>query len=180
MTGRVAAIVLLMGLSLTGCAGSGQEASPADSTPKAPETPRATPTAATEAQVASVIAGYERGWRKVIKEAGGCRWDYTMKDPGALAKAKRMTCYMEEVTAGTTAANAIRDLDTLTIPDTMTSLVDETETALQAVADVDLESVCGPVMSEIKDSGKCNRALGTRFWAYSQLEQALDKWSPYL
>lgn len=179
MTGRVAAIVL-MGLSLTGCAGDGQEASASSSTPTASETPSPSPTAATEAQVASVIAGYEKGWRKVIKKAGDCRWDYTMKDPGPLAEMRRMTCYMEEVTAGTNAGNAIRDLDALTVPDTLTSLVDETETALQAVADVDLESVCGPVMTEIKDSGKCDRALGTRFWAYSQLDKALDKWSPYL
>jgi hypothetical protein len=87
---------------------------------------------------------------------------------------------MQEVTAGTTAGNAIRDLDSLTIPESLTSLVSETETALQAVADVDLEAVCGPVLKEIKDTNKCSTALGTRYGAYNQLDEVLDKWGPYL
>jgi hypothetical protein len=182
MMGGVAVIVLLMCVLLTGCGGDAQEASATDSTAAeaASETPSPSPTAATEAQVASVVAGYQKDWREIIKKAADCRWDYTMMDRGVLAEANRMTCYMQEVTAGTSAGNAIRDLDALTIPDSLTSLVSETETALQAVADVDLEAVCGPVLEEIKDTRKCSRALGTRYGAYQDLDEVLDKWGPYL
>ena len=103
-----------------------------------------------------------------------------MKDPGTLAEIERLSCYTRETTAGVTVQTAIRDLDALTIPDTLASLVSESEAALNAVADVDLEALCGPALSEIKDSRECDRALGTRMIAYDQLETALDKWSPYL
>ncbi|MGH8894421.1 MAG: hypothetical protein ACRDWY_14120 [Actinomycetes bacterium] len=182
MTGNAAAVALFIGLSVSACSGSAAEdAPPSDSTPAAAsETPSPTPSAATEAQVASVLAGYEKDWREVIDKAGECRFSLTMKDPGPLAEAERLSCYTREVTAGMTAQTAIRDLDALTMPDSLTSLVSETEAALQAAADVDLESLCGPPMSEIKDSRKCDRALGTRMWAHQQLDTALDKWSPYL
>lgn len=103
-----------------------------------------------------------------------------MREPGLLGEAERMTCYTREVTAGMTAQTALRELDELNVPESMSPLVAETQVALEDVADTDLESECGPPMSEIKESRRCDRALGSRMGAYQRLESVLDRWSPYL
>lgn len=168
-----------MGILLSACGGGSSDSSAGgDETPS--PTPTPTASAATEAQLASVIAGYQRDWREVIRNASDCRFDLAMQDSGGIAKAARLSCYTDEITIGLTAASALEELAAMSAPDSMTALVDETTAALQGVAGVDLETVCGPAMSEIRGDKKCRTALGTRMWAYDDLDTALDRWSPYL
>lgn len=142
-------------------------------------TPTPTETHATENQVASVIAGYEKGWRKAIDGAGNCRIMWMETSPDPLTDAQRTTCYAEEVTAGTSAKNALRDLDALSIPPSLEPLVDETKRSLTSLADVDLETHCGPSFQDIKQTPECDKALGAAMTAYFTLGGALDKWGPY-
>lgn len=137
------------------------------------------PTEATPEQLASVIAGYEKDWRQVIKNAGDCRWDWTVADDPT-AEIRGMTCYMRETTISYTTETAAAEMAELTPPSSMAALVDETNTALAAVYDIDLEGVCGDPVVGPNDTKKCSTTLGERMWAYSQLETALDQWSPYL
>jgi hypothetical protein len=37
-----------------------------------------------------------------------------------------------------------------------------------------------PPLSQVKETPKCDQALGERMLAYNDLETVLDKWSPYL
>lgn len=134
---------------------------------------------ATPEQMATVIAGYEKDWREVINKAADCRWDWTISD-NAAAELRGMTCYMTESTIGLTTETAAAELDALTPPGSMTALIDETDAALAAVYDIDLEGACGDPVIGPNDSKKCSTTLGQRMWAYSQLETALDQWSPYL
>lgn len=136
-------------------------------------------TEATPEQLASVIAGYAKDWREVINKAADCRWDWTVADD-ATAELRGMTCYMRETTISYTTETAAAELAELTPPSSMVSLVDETNAALAAVYDIDLEGVCGDPVVGPNDAKKCSTTLGQRMWAYSQLENALDQWSPYL
>ncbi|MGG5258804.1 hypothetical protein [Phycicoccus avicenniae] len=103
-----------------------------------------------------------------------------LKDDDPLEKAKRLTCYTNEVTAGLKAETALRDLTALDIPSSMQGLVSDTSAALQGVVDTDLESACGEAMSEPSDSKQCDDALGARFASYVALASELERWSPYL
>lgn len=139
-----------------------------------------TESAATESQVASVIAGGESTWRDAIDGAADCRFNLTVGDQDdPITKAETLTCFTNEVTAGVRAKIAIRDLDALTIPDSLVPLVDETKQALQMLVDADLEAACGDSMTP-NHSKDCDEMLGTRFGSYTVLERVLDKWSPYL
>lgn len=189
---RLLALLTAVLLSVTACGGSTDKA---DSTSSSSEvegqaadaaTDDATveavveePAEATPEQLASVIAGYEKDWRQVINKAGDCRWDWTVSDD-ATAELRGMTCYMRETTISLTTETAAAQLAELTPPSSMTALVDDTTTALAAVYDIDLEGVCGDPVVGPNDTKKCSTTLGERMWAYSQLEDALDQWGPYL
>jgi hypothetical protein len=62
----------------------------------------------------------------------------------------------------------------------MSRLVSDTEAALKMMVEADLESSCGPAMTEPKQSKDCDTALGTRYTSYHRLDSILDRWSPYL
>jgi hypothetical protein len=177
-------IATLLPLSLAGCVSPAdsderQQAS-ASERPTISESPEAVVTA-TPQQVASVIAGMEGDWREVVDEAGECRFTWVLGDDDDPAdRITGMTCYMRETTIGYTAQTAMESLADLNVPDSMSSLVDETNMALQNVVDVDLEPVCGEATEGPNDSKPCDRALGQRMGAYSSLENVLDKWGPYL
>ena len=180
--GKSCLFVLLIA-ALGGCAeGEAPTSTTTASTiPVVSKTATATTTpAATENEVASVIAGYEQDWREVIDDAGECRVAWTMRDSDPAQKARRLTCYMRETAMGTTATLARRDLGNLAIPDSMSGLVKDTTKALRAVANVDLEAKCGGPFEGPKGSKECARALGSRMWTYDSLETVLNKWSPYL
>ena len=175
-------LAVLLVASFAGCGASSQPGGAATSTSTPMATPSATTTAsvATEKQVASVIAGQEKNWRRVIDGAGACRIrNVTVKDGDVLAETQVMTCYTDELTAGTTAKIAVRDLGALTIPASMRSLVDETVRILKDLAATDLEGACGPAMSKPSNTDKCNSELGTRMIQYQALGIVLDKWRPY-
>ncbi|WP_404380602.1 hypothetical protein LL946_11060 [Knoellia locipacati] len=170
---------MAMVASLTACGSDPDTTSPAASSAAATATQPPTPSAATPEEVAVVIAGHQDDWRSVIDEAGECRMRWVLKQDDPAESARRISCYMPGQTAGITAQLAMRDLGELTVPTSMTGLVETTTAALQQVADVDLEAVCG-ADSEPADSPECSEALGQRMWAYHSLEKALDMWSPYL
>jgi hypothetical protein len=176
---RLALIVRALLVPVSACgsgADSGDRASaPESSTPSKTEEATATPE-----QVASVIAGAENDWREVIDEEFDCRFSWTMQQDDPADKANRMSCYMREVTVGITAQNAIEALARLKVPGSMTSLVNETTTALDSVAYLQLEAVCGDALDGPQDTKACNGALGQRMSAYTTLKTVLDKWSPYL
>lgn len=103
-----------------------------------------------------------------------------IKDEGALAQTERLTCYTNEITAGVKAEIALRDLGALNPPASLTTLLSETEAALHMMVKADLESACGPAMTEPKESKDCDAALGARYASYQLLDSVLDKWAPYL
>lgn len=180
---RLTAILAALLVAVSAC-GSGadpgdREKASASKGPTASETAEA-PATATPEQVASVIAGRESDWREVIDEAFDCRFSWTMPEDDPADKADRMSCYMREVTAGITAQTTIEALAELNVPASMASLVDETNTVLHSVADVQLEAVCGDALDGPKDTKACDLALGERMGAYTALETVLDKWGPYL
>lgn len=180
MNARLGVLAVAMTAALTAC-GAGAE--PTTSTPSTTPTgasPSPTSSEATPEQVASVIAGKQADWREVIEQAGTCRMNWVMKSEDLAETLNRKSCYTREVTAGLTAQAAIRDLGRLTVPSSMTTLVDKTTAALQQVIDVDLESACGPASGEPSGTDECNKALGQRMWAYNSLGDALDMWAPYL
>lgn len=182
LRGAVLASALMM-VCLSGCASSTTDAPPPsarDSSISAAPTPTTSESAATENQVASVIAGGESTWRDAIDDAGDCRFNLTVGDQeDPITKAETLTCFTNEVTAGVRAEIAIRDLNALTIPDSLVPLVDETKQALQMLVDADLEAACGDSMTP-NQSKDCDETLGARFGSYTVLERVLDKWSPYL
>lgn len=174
--------VVAVVVSLAGC-GSGSESTssrPSTSTTSATPTSAPTPTLATPEEVAVVIAGNQDDWREVIDGAGECRIRWVMAQDDPVESAQRLACYTREVTAGLTAQTALRDLEHLNAPPSMTTLVETTTEALQQMADVDLEAVCGPAPSEPNGTKLCNEAMGQRMWGYNRLEKALDMWTPYL
>lgn len=182
-TTRLAAILTAPLLAVSACGSDAdsdqREEAAASESSTTSETVEAAATATPE-QLASVIAGVESDWREVVDQAGDCRFSWVMAQDDPAEKANRMTCYMREVTAGYTSQTTIESLAELNVPDSMTSLVDETNAALQSVVDVELEAVCGEATEGPKDTKACDRALGERMGAYNSLERVLDKWGPYL
>jgi hypothetical protein len=156
-------------LALTGCAGNTAES--AASTP----TPTPTVKVATENEVASVIAEYASDWRDTIDSASDCRIVYvTGSDP-----AREYICETGEETIGITAGLVSRDLRKLNVPDSMQTLVTDTDTILSKINLVDVKSLCGD--DGWNNAGPdCNSALAERYSLYTQLESKLDAWSPYL
>lgn len=173
-------MTLLAALALAGCGTDSKPATTSASSTTAPAAPSPSPSFATENEVASVIAGYEKDWREVAEKAGPCRFKYVLKEDGPLAQTERMTCYTNEVTAAISAKNAMRDLAQLDVPPSMTPLVEETNKALQLLVDADLESACGPAMQEPNGTKKCDTAMGAQMLGYDMVTNALDKWGPYL
>lgn len=166
-------IVALTGaaLLLTGCSNTSGTATPA---------PTPTPTVATEAQVASVIAGSRSTFTEVYDNAGKCRVLWVQKGSDPTAILNRKSCYMNEVTAGIQAQTTIKELDALNVPSSMAPLVTETKAALQGLVDADLPASCGPITSEPNGSHECSLAQGKAYAAYVHLDPILAKWSPYL
>lgn len=134
---------------------------------------------ATENQVASVIAGYEPDWREVIEDSANCRFLWVLGGSTFAEEVEAMTCFIQEKTMGVTAQIVIRDLGKLEIPPSMAELVGDTNVQLQAIADIDLELLCGSE-DVPSDAAECTEALGSRNFVYGVLDGTLDKWSPYL
>lgn len=186
---RVIALPLLAGvlLSLPAC-GSDEPAAEAPAAvesakPTLEPTPEPTlePTPeATPEQVASVIAGQVGEWSEVIDGAFDCRWFGTIGTESLAEGLDAMTCYTREITMGLTAASAVEDLEALDVPVSMSDLVASTSSTLSAIADIDLESVCGPAMELPSDSKQCRNALGERNTQYTLLKNDLAAWGPYL
>lgn len=181
---RHLALMAAVAVALAGCGGSEDTETAAESpTPSETTTTTATPiptdTEATPEQVASVIAGQESDWRETIDGAGECRFLNVMGE-GPADELQLTTCYMGELTMGVSASGAIRELNSLDVPGSMSDLVEETVRILQAVADVDLEGACGPAFSTPVDTQECSDALGSRNVLYGLLGTTLDKWRPYL
>lgn len=132
--------------------------------------------AASENQVASVIAEREADWREVIDNAITCRTDWALS-PG---KMSNLSCYLQEQTIINTAQLALRDFADLKVPASMSSLVDSTTVVLEQIGAVDLQGACGEGMVEPADSPECNEALGTLNFLYMTLGDKLDAWGPYL
>lgn len=175
---RLLALTALSLLALSGCT-SAPESEPAETEASAPK-PSPTPTveAATPEQVASVLAAYETDWREVIDESGACRFTWTLDDTPT-GKLEGMACYLTEQTIGNTASIVIRDWEKLVIPESMASLVSETEAVLQDIADIDLRAACGTDAIP-SSSDECSSALGSRNIMYGLLESKLNAWKPYL
>jgi hypothetical protein len=167
--GRLAPAVVALSIvgALAGCSGGAA----AKDTP----TPTPTPSVATEAEVASVIAKYEGDWKSTIENASSCRLQYTL-DPTGL---KSMACYIDEKTMGITTLTAAQALDALAVPDSMTSLVDDTTAILNKISGVDLAVACGDDTTP-EDSDACTAAQGQLYPLYLQLGQELDAWAPYM
>lgn len=146
-----------------------------------PEPPVDEPVTATPEQLASIIAERESGWRETIDEAYECRILYVLTDIDDPARsAQRTSCYWDEITIGLEAGTTGNDLGEHTPPDSMIELVDETRAVLTTIADIDLETECGPMSEPPPDTEECNLALGQRVLAYQDLESVLDSWGPYL
>ncbi len=138
------------------------------------------PSYATEAEVASVIAGVEQSLRSTADEAADCRILYVMGDTtDPLDKAEMMACHSDEIAAGQTAERVVAELTELEIPPSLTDLATETEGALAGIANIDVESACGPPMRVPKNTDSCSTAHAQRMSAYAEMETALDMWTPY-
>ena len=181
---RHLALVAAVAIGLAGCGGvvdteaAAESPTPSEATTiTVTQTPTATE--ATPEQVASVIAGQESDWRETIDGAGECRILNTIGE-GPADELQLTTCYLGELTMGVSASHAIRGLNSLDVPGSMSGLVEETIGVLQAVADIDLEGACGPAFSTPADTQECSDALGSRFVHYGLLGTTLDKWRPYL
>jgi hypothetical protein len=148
--------------------------------PQAPVLPSASPTQthATEAQVVSVVAAYEPGWRETIDEAGMCRFDW-VAPADALAEAHGVACWFRAQTFEIEAELAQRDFGELSIPTTMTPLVDDLKALLGLVASNHALETCGDG-SVPEESDACNEKLANQFKLMNELDSKLDKWSPYL
>jgi hypothetical protein len=168
----LAVAILALPLLLTGCASATSPSN--DSTPST--TASATPTYASENQVASVIAKYAADWRETIDGAGKCRFEWTLS-PGSMAGA---TCWLNEQTLVTTAEIVNRDVEKLNIPPSMASLVDSTTTVLQGIVDEDAKTVCGDGVADPLDTPECTKVIGSLNFYYSMLKGELDSWGPYL
>lgn len=143
--------------------------------------PASSPTYATESQVASVVAGVEDSLRNTAEEAAECRITYVMGDTtNPIDRSEMMTCHTNEITAGQEAERAATDLATLEIPPALTDLVAETERALDAIADVDIERACGAPMRIPRSNDSCSTAHAERMAAYGDITTILDRWKPYL
>jgi hypothetical protein len=154
------AAVLASVLWISGCAGAGGGES--------------TPSAATEKQVASVIAKHETEWRDVIETAATCHAQYA-GNPGSLAADD---CYKAEVKMGMTTEQAVQELNGLTIPSSMTSLVDDTTSILTEIGGVGLIAACGAQPNV--DSDKCLTVIQQLNGYYPELSSELDAWDPYM
>ncbi len=137
-------------------------------------------TEATENQVASVIAEYEQPWREVAEKSGDCRlvWVLDSQDD-PVSKLNGSTCYLRERTASTTAQLALSDLEALNVPASMEALVSKTRSALEPIANAELEEACGSEEWPI-ETEECSNALGANFSSFNALTKTLDAWKPYL
>lgn len=172
--------VIGLALGLAGC-GSGGTAEPPmpTTTPTTTPTPTPTPTvaAATEQQVASVIATYESDWRKTIDSAGECRFRW-VTDPGSI---EGTTCWWNEGAIVLSAGNASRQLDELTAPPSMEGIVGDTIAVLDAITSTDLATACGDTLASApSETDVCTEALGSLMPLYADLETQLDAWGPYM
>lgn len=161
----VFSLAAAISVSLAGCSG-GMEAE---------TTPTPTPTYATTAQVASVVAGYEQDWRDKIDDAAACRFAFVLQPTGLEAA----TCTFTEQTIGLTAQTASGELLALDVPPELTTLTADTMAVLDDIGARDFDAAC-IVGGTYTDSESCTSLLGERMSQYSQLETQLDKWSPYL
>lgn len=172
--------ILAACILLTGCS------SASNPTPEAPDTmtPSAatespTPEAATPQQFASIIAGKEADWRKVIKSAYDCRYLWVMGGKSFSEKIQATTCYVGEATIVLSTGTAAKQMRELTPSSDMQPLVDETLKVLDAISIVNIEGICGKAWKGPNHSKKCSRALGSLNWSYGDLDEVLDKWKPY-
>lgn len=125
--------------------------------------------------MASVIAEYADDWRDVIDTASDCRIAYVTGSDVAT----EYTCETREQTIGITAGLVLRDLRDLNVPNSMESLVADTDDVLTSISGTDLTSLCGD--DGWQDAGPdCTAALGDRYAAYTRLDSQLAAWSPYL
>lgn len=125
-----------------------------------------------------MLAQYETDWREVIDSALDCRFTWTLSN-SPTSELDGMACYTREQTIGLTTQIVMRDWGELDIPASMQSLVDETSSVLQLIADVDLPAICGDG-NVPAETDECNKALGSRSFNYTMLESKLDAWGPYL
>lgn len=158
------AVTMAAILLLSACSSAAPEAEP---------TP--TPTYATTAQVASVVAGYEQDWRDKIDDAADCRFAFVLQPTGLEAA----TCTFTEQTIGLTAQTASGELLALDVPPELTTLTADTMAVLDEIGARDFDAAC-IVDGLYADNEGCTSLLGQRMAQYSQLETQLDKWSPYL
>ncbi|MFA0850165.1 hypothetical protein ABRP24_009655 [Curtobacterium sp. WHRI 8282] len=166
----VVILIAALGTLITGCASQGHDEPTRTATPTA--------TAASENEVASVVAEYAPDWRDVIDNASGCRLEFVMGSDVA----RSYVCETSEKTMGITAGLAARSLNELKIPEAMSSLVSETGSILEGIAADDLSVLCGDDgwNGTDEDDKACTAALGNRFALYQQLDAKLSAWSPYL
>lgn len=170
------ALVAITVFALAGCApATAQTASNAEH-----DTTRVAESTATSAEIASVVAGYEAGWRETAAEQSACRMIWTLDSPDdPISGMKGATCYLQEQTSNTNAELALRELEGLTPPSELEALATRTEAALAGVVDVDLIAKCGEGNWPAADSA-CTAALGSNSFAFSILNGLLDEWAPFV
>jgi hypothetical protein len=159
----LAATLLALTLALTACS------TPAEPTP--------TPTYASEAAVASVIAAKEPGWREVIDGAGECRLLWVIRSTPT-EELQATTCYLREQTLTVEAETVLKELAALRIDPDMEVLVSSTETVLKNIRGVGFTNACGPDALPV-ESAECSAAMAGLYSNYSALEEKLDAWRVY-
>lgn len=141
----------------------------------------AVPEYATEAQVASVIAEFEPGWRDVVAEKIDCQltWEIASQDPTNLeANMKGLNCMSSIHTMVTTTGTAIIELDKLEIPPSMQDLVSETKGDLSKISSSGVEMKCD--LSGDSAESECELPMLQFVVGSMRLENTLNAWGPYL
>jgi hypothetical protein len=176
------ALVLMLSLSigLSACAGdtTAKEAAaaPSASATSAPA-PSPAPSYASEKQLASFVAGYEKSWREVAESAAECRLYWVLDDD--TTHLDGLLCWLQAQTLETEADTAATELLALTPPPSMESITNELYGILTFLSVNDAAETCGQGDIPI-NSDECNTKLGRQNTYLQVLETNLDKWGPYM